>query len=150
MTDQLLLNNKSALLRPPFPPISGEAACADSNPFPEEGWARDSAGWTKKMKQNEWKKHTRCWEHSTEWQYRGVCARSRRARLTQSYINGCFTFTILRSHWKYSFLLLLLNNKHFGRTFFVLSYLLHNWGCDFTDLKLFTENRYMCDSSMCG
>lgn len=41
-----------------FPPISGEAACADSNPFPEEGWARDSAGWTKN--ETEWvEKNTR-------------------------------------------------------------------------------------------
>ncbi len=58
--------------------------------------------------------------------------RSRRARLTQSYINGGLTFTILRSHLEVFF---------FG-SYYLITSILHNCsrGCDFTDLKLFTEN----------
>lgn len=72
-----------------------------------------------KKKQNERKKHTR-WEHSSEWQYRGVCASSRRAILTQSYIYGLFSCKL--PFWNrigsiLFFLLLLFYNKHFGRTF---------------------------------
>lgn len=99
-----------------------------------------------KKKQNERKKHTR-WEHSSEWQYRGVCASSRRAILAQSYIYGLFSCKLpfwnrigsILFFYFYYFITSILEGR------FKVSYLLHtrSRGCDCTDLKLFTENRHV-------
>lgn len=92
-TDQLLLNNKSALLRPPFSsnqrrgrvrrfkPVSGRRLCARFGGM-DKKWNRPSGKTTRAESTVQSDRTEGC-----------VCVCSRRARLTQSYINRFPTFT---------------------------------------------------------
>jgi len=72
VTVQLLFNNKSALLRLSFYTNQRRGRVRRFKPVSGRRLGARFGGMDKKWNKMSGKKHTR-WEHSTEWQYRGVC-----------------------------------------------------------------------------